>query len=347
MSVGGPHAFVVILRHEPGEDQAYGEVILEVTGDFVPPRRSAEALRDLADGRLPADSRPEENLASDIKDGRLPESGRGLRFSELPNPLGDFIRDVTRQLTGTAREVFELIRWRRAMSGPVQALWARGIEGIEWRDDTGNWHRLPPDLQFQAGPAYILPRSAPEEIADLQALAASGLREPLAHALLREAQRASGQREYASALVMAIAALEIGVKRLISTLIPAAEWLALYSPSPPIVSILRDYLPTIPADESIGGFAASPPVEILKTLNDAVTARNATVHRGQGELRQDFIAKALDAVADVLWMCDYFTGQKWAYQNLSEQMRSVLPEPESTASTPPVPETTDGALGAG
>lgn len=214
IDVGGPRAFVVILRHEPGEGHAYGEVILEVTGDFVPPRRSAEALRELAQGLVPVDSRPEEDLASEIKDRRLPASGRGLRFSELPNPLHDFIRDVTGQLASTAREVFELIRWRRAMPGPVQSLWLRRIEGIEWCDDAGNWRRLPADVQFQAGPARILPLSTPEEVADLQAMAASGIREPLAHALLREARRASGEGEYASGLVMAIAALEIGVKGL-------------------------------------------------------------------------------------------------------------------------------------
>src|SRR5689334_13740873 len=34
LDVDGPHAFVVVLRHEPGEGQAYGEVILEITGEF-------------------------------------------------------------------------------------------------------------------------------------------------------------------------------------------------------------------------------------------------------------------------------------------------------------------------
>jgi hypothetical protein len=57
---------------------------------------------------------------------------------------------------------------------------------------------------------------------------------------------------------MAIAALEIGVKQLIGTLVPGAEWLALHSPSPPLEQILRDYFPTILADESVGGYAASP-----------------------------------------------------------------------------------------
>ncbi len=153
---------------------------------------------------------------------------------------------------------------------------------------------------------------------------------------------------------MAIAALEIGVKQLIGTLIPGAEWLALHAPTPPLIDIMRDYLTTIPAAESIGGYVASPPENILKTLQNAISARNVTVHRGQGQLERDFIARVLDAVADVLWMCDYFMGQKWASRDLSGQMRSALsiaeaaeaaPAAEAAADAPPAAEAADTAPG--
>ena len=349
--VGGPHALVVILRQEPGEGPeydevfrealAYPDVILEVTGNFDPPRKSVEAFRDLAQGLLPVDSRPEVDLASEIKDRRLPASGRRLRFGELPNRLCDYSGDVTRELNRTVTRIFGLIRWRRAMLGPVEALYFRGFEGLGWCDDSGNWHTLPPDFQLGARRPYGVPLSKTEEIADIEVLGALGIHEPLAHALLRQGQEASTRREYASALVMAIAALEIGVKQLIGTLIPEAEWLALHTPSPPVVDILRDYLPKIRADESIGGYVTSPPAEILEILKNAVFARNVTVHRGQGELSQDFIARVLGAVADVLWMCDYFTGQKWALQNLSEQTRSALPITEAADTTPSATEAAD------
>jgi hypothetical protein len=132
--------------------------------------------------------------------------------------------------------------------------------------------------------------------------------------------------------VMGIAALEVGVKRLIGVLVPGAAWLAENVPSPPVVQILSDYLPTIPAHESVGGYVISPPTEILSVLKNAVFASNATVHRGQGELRQSFIAEVLGAIADVLWMCDYFTGQKWALPNLSDRMRAALPMLEAADS---------------
>jgi hypothetical protein len=187
---------------------------------------------------------------------------------------------------------------------------------------------LPPEMQWHA---EILPqdRFSPEEIADLEAMATSGTREPVAHPLLREAQRAEAQREYASALVMAIAALEIGVKQLIGTLVPAAEWLTLHAPSPPVFEILRDYLPTVPAHESVSGNVAALPAEILEDVRNGVNRRNESVHRGQGELRQDFVSRVLGAVEDVLWMCDYFTGHKWALQNLSDRMRAALPASEA------------------
>lgn len=326
IDVGGPQALIVVLRHEPGDVSTLGEVFLEVTGNFIPPRRSADALRDLAEGLLPAGSDPGADLASEIEERRLPTSGRSLRFDELPNPLRQFTDAVTRDLSRTSVEIFRLIRWRRAMRGPVEA---RQPRALEWCDDSGLWHSLPLDVQWKIGPAYILPSSTPDEIANLEAMASSGIREPLGHALLRQAQNASGRQEYASALVMGIAALEIGVKELIGTLIPGAEWLALHAPSPPMVDILRDYLPTIPAHRSIGGNVVAPPAEILQTVRNGVTRRNEKVHRGHGELQPDFIARVLAAVADVLWMCDYFTGQEWALQNLTDQTRAALRVPEA------------------
>jgi hypothetical protein len=337
IEVGGPHAFVVVLRDEPGEGSAQGAVILEVTGDFAPPRKSAQALEDLARGLLPVDSRLGPGLASEITERRLP-AGRGLGFSELPNRLCDLNREVARELANTAAQVFGLIRWRCAMYGPAEAIygpaetpWSRQLPGVEWSDDSGNWRVFPPEMQWHE---EILPQDpfSPEEITDLEAMATSGAREPVAHALLREAQRAEAQREYASALVMAIAALEIAVKQLIGTLVPAAEWLTLHAPSPPVFEILKDYLPTVPAHESIGGNVAALPAEILEGLRNGIYRRNEIVHKGQGELRQVFISRVLGAVSNVVWVCDYFTGHKWALQNLSDMMLDALPASEAVGS---------------
>jgi hypothetical protein len=320
IDAGGVHRLVVVLRQEPGEGSAAGNVFLDVTAEFEPPRRAATALRDLAQHLVPVDSNPAADLASEIQGRQLPESGRGLRFDELPGSLREFSRKISLELVETAVDVLGLIRWRRAMMGPIQALWHRGME---WSDDSEHWHRFPVDVKWEAS-ALSLPRSTSQEAEELETMMASGIREPLAQAVFREAQRAAAQREYPSALVMGIAALEIGVKQLIGSLIPAAAWLAENAPSPPIVAILRDYLPTLPAHGSIGGQVIPPPEAVLEVLKKAVTARNATVHAGQGKLHPDFIALVQEAIADVLWMCDYFSGNKWAFQHLSERTQASL-----------------------
>ena len=82
----------------------------------------------------------------------------------------------------------------------------------------------------------------PEEIVRM---VESGDQEPVAHQLLREAWelRSSNPR---SALAIGIAAAEIGVKDLIASLVPNAQWLVMEMPSPPVVKILREYLPMLP-----------------------------------------------------------------------------------------------------
>jgi len=56
-----------------------------------------------------------------------------------------------------------------------------------------------------------------------------------------------------------MAALEIGTKHLIAELAPDARWLALQMPTPPVVSILTDFLPTLPARLLANGKAITPP----------------------------------------------------------------------------------------
>jgi hypothetical protein len=68
----------------------------------------------------------------------------------------------------------------------------------------------------------------------------------LGHVLLREAYmtRMANPR---SALIVAVAALETGVKEYIAARAPAAEWLAFNPSSSPVVALLSDYLTKLQA----------------------------------------------------------------------------------------------------
>jgi hypothetical protein len=59
-------------------------------------------------------------------------------------------------------------------------------------------------------------------------------------------------------------------------------------------------------------------------LRKATTAGDETVHAGGREPDPEFVERVLDAVADVLWMCDYYVGNEWALQHMSHDTRTAL-----------------------
>jgi hypothetical protein len=104
-----------------------------------------------------------------------------------------------------------------------------------------------------------------------------GVREPVSEELLREAE-AQPHANPRSSLLLAVAAAEIGFKELVADLVPGAEWLALNLQSPPLVKMLKEYLPMLPV--RVGGPALPPPKPIPQILDDAVRRRNELSHRG-------------------------------------------------------------------
>jgi hypothetical protein len=143
-------------------------------------------------------------------------------------------------------------------------------------------------------------------------LVGQGLEEPLAHAMWREAwtQRGSNPR---SALVIGVAAGEVGLKRCIAALAPVTQWLLEETQAPQISKMLKNYLPQL-TDR-----AKSIPVpRALRNQVDAMaTARNHLVHRGEMERDWQQLESDLIAVKDVLYLLDYYQGQDWAIEQSS------------------------------
>jgi hypothetical protein len=117
------------------------------------------------------------------------------------------------------------------------------------------WYKPPVDLSSlkirYVGPALDVDNTSLARTArrDIQ----EGKEEPLAHQLLSEAwkQFSSSPR---SALVLAVAAIEVGVKIYVTQRILGSEWLIENLPAPPIDKILSQYVELIEpaADFQIG-----------------------------------------------------------------------------------------------
>ena len=151
----------------------------------------------------------------------------------------------------------------------------------------------------------------------MEQFASEGGGEPLAHELHREAE-GNENGNFRSSLILAVAALETGVKEYVEDLVPSAAWLAFESPAPPLTKMLSDYLPTIASRRH--DRIPKPPARIRRLVQDAVEARNAAAHRGRpSPWTFDQQRELLLAVKDCLYVMDYYRGRDWALEHVSTE----------------------------
>ena len=88
-------------------------------------------------------------------------------------------------------------------------------------------------------------------------------------------------------------------------------------PSPPIVQMLREYLPKLPVSQALpSGKVFPPPDATLAVIKKAVQQRNQITHAGS-ETTTEFIDETLGAIKDTLRLLDYYRGHDWASTYMS------------------------------
>ncbi|MET0637833.1 MAG: hypothetical protein ABWZ25_17515 [Chitinophagaceae bacterium] len=117
--------------------------------------------------------------------------------------------------------------------------------------------------------------------------------EPVFLDMLRQANSIrSGNLE--PSFVIAVAAMEVGVKFLIQNRQPATKWLVEELPSPPIIRLVQEYLPKI-----VKEFVVKE--EDKAMIKNIVEARNKIVHRGGSVNERKTLYKWLNYINDFLF----------------------------------------------
>jgi hypothetical protein len=123
-----------------------------------------------------------------------------------------------------------------------------------------------------------------------------------------------------SALVIGVTAAEVGLKRLIATLVPGTDWLMEEVQTPPVGKILRKFLPTLQVKAKRGdGGPITPPRQLIRQIEKAVEYRNDVVHTGAAPPSREELAKMLRAISDLLWFFDVYLGEHWAIKHVSPE----------------------------
>ncbi len=140
--------------------------------------------------------------------------------------------------------------------------------------------------------------------------------EPAGHELLREAWNLRHDSPR-SALMLGVAALEVGVKEFVSKLVPQSEWLCFEMPAPPVVKMLQEYLPKLPVELKINGKVFIPE-KIIETLKKAVVKRNRVTHKGMTVVNDESLADILTNIQMTLYFLDYYAGHSWAVNSMRD-----------------------------
>lgn len=157
-------------------------------------------------------------------------------------------------------------------------------------------------------------------------LVTSSHREPVGHELWREAWnlRNSNPR---SSLVIGVAAAEVGLKQVISLLVPEAKSLVENIPSPPLDAIMRKVLPDLPIRADVEPTRRAPR-HLRTAITSAVEDRNRVVHLGA--MPRSNLRETLLAIREFLYMLDMYAGQPWAEALLTDTTRAALTEEQVT-----------------
>jgi LSD1 subclass zinc finger protein len=113
---------------------------------------------------------------------------------------------------------------------------------------------------------------------------------------------------------------------------PITQWLLTETQSPPILKVLRDFIPTLTPGISANLDKWSGLKSLFGRLTKLVEARNRLTHRGTWDVELGSLIEFREDVSDILYILDYLRGAKWARNNIRAATCQALnwPKPVTT-----------------
>jgi hypothetical protein len=244
--------------------------------------------------------------------GVVPNKTGMSAWDALPGPLRDMLDGGMTELARAAGRTFRLMRWHWQLPGEPNPfrLWS-----FSWSADGTNWQDLPWKTPLLPASFATTLRASEMREREITSALESGDDEPTGHELLREALYLVGDSPR-SALIVGIAAAEIGFKEFVGHRVPAASWLVTETPTPPLLAMLTRYLPDllrrlklVPLYQFVEGKEKGAYIDpVLRELERGIGMRNRLAHKPVGAPDAEEVKPVLAAVQDLLGMLDYYSG---------------------------------------
>ena len=221
-----------------------------------------------------------------------------VKISELKPDTLKIIDEIFCPLRSISRSTIVMLNWTHGLDSPPNP-YERSL--AFYSEDGNRWLQFARATRgtFNAGEASRIVHARHVEVDEVVRKVELGFEEPLGRQLFREAWAQIGINRR-GALVIGVAAAEVGLMRLINTLTPGA---IRDTRTPPIVKMLREYLPNLPVKaKRVDGGSIMPPVQILQQVEKAISYRNSVVYAGALRPKREDLAGMLRAISDFLWM---------------------------------------------
>src|SRR5688572_22234927 len=224
-------------------------------------------IRKLSKEELKPQYKDGDSLCTTVLEKQISENAKAA-FKEMGDKMHPSLTQLINEALDNLHEftdnTLNNLRWLQGGNEPFRPI--RYALGYHWSLDGLDWKHIPEQFEFGAFVGFPIEKSAHANQIDIvKDLVVNGINEPLGHELLCEAwyQKNESPR---SALVIGIAAAETGLKEFVSNLMPDTNWLLANVPSPPLIKMLQDFLPLVPAKNTIKGKVLCPPSSIIEVL---------------------------------------------------------------------------------
>ena len=323
----GPILWSRLKAHEPPPFNLATPIQIQATISCDPPTGHEPSKSKLVFCSCTTEGELSQNkYGQHLRNGvESPFDGKWVNFSAVPKDEVERVYEEVDKfimpLRASSLRLVRLLRWRAGLD--FQALTINqdylSLDGHPWLSVSAA-RSMTLDL------VQIFPAMSEEITKEIIDQYESSGDEPLAHQLFNDAWNLRNTNPRAS-LVVAVAAAEVGLKKVIGLIVPDAQWLLEEIPAPPIGKILRKYIPTLKVKSSFTGKQIIPPSKLIEKLENAARARNKVVHIGEKAPEYKELVEMLEAVRDFLWVCDLYRGQ---LKNVSFISSHVLKEWKNT-----------------
>lgn len=267
-------------------------------------------LNKISDGFQP----PEGEVAA-TADQLTEKDGAAYSINFYPEEFRHFIKPISDEHIGLIKKLHTLLSWRCGNTRNFS--FVDRLERLYCSINGNEWFQLPPHYQLSGS---MLPRppvlnqcfDGPDDISDYLI---SDKISTIPIELLHEARKINSTGNSRSALVIAMSALEVRIKEFIASISPNSKWLIENIQSPPIIKLLKDYLPSLVSSPDVYKSKIDPYID---EIDNAVTLRNTITHKGANvSFRR--CAEFIENIEYLMLVLDAESGQKWPLSLLSQK----------------------------